>query len=214
MSFVLDALKLSEQRRSRFARRIYAHPPPLRTRGGQRKWLAAMAAAAIAGLLFLAWRLAAPVTPAASTEKADGAVSSPAETVVAASENLSSANPVASAESASAVPQVRANVQRPSRGDAGLPSAVPAPTSAPAPQSLPQGSPEELPLDSAPPNWPALTLQMLFYSADEARSFVQINGRNYRAGETLDEGPQVLGIAPDGVVLSHQGARVRLAMDP
>lgn len=212
MSFVLDALKLSEQRRSRFARRIYAHPPPLRARGGQRKWLAAMAAIAVPGLLFLAWRLIAPVTPAANLEKADRAVSSPAKPVVAARENLSAAKPVAPAESASVVPQVRANVQTPSGGDAGLPSAVPVP--APAPQSLPEGRPGELPLDSAPPNWPALTLQMLFYSADEARSFVQINGRNYRAGETLDEGPQVLGITPDGVVLSHQGARVRLAMDP
>ena len=212
MSFVLDALKLSEQRRSRFARRIYAHPPPLRARGGQRKWLAAMAAIAVPGLLFLAWRLIAPVTPAANLEEADGAVSSPAKSTVAALENLSAAKPAASAESAGAVPQVRANGQTPSGGDAGPPSAVPVP--APAPQSLPEGRPGELPLDSAPPNWPALTLQMLFYSADEARSFVQINGRNYRAGETLDEGPQVLGITPDGVVLSHQGARVRLAMDP
>lgn len=196
MSFVLDALKLSEQRRSRFARRIYAHPPPLRPRGGPRKWLAAMAAISVPGLLFLAWRLVPPVTPAANLETADSAISSPAGAVVAASENLSPANPVASAASASADLQVRAG------------------GAAPAPQSLPESGPEELPLDSAPPNWPALTLQMLFYSADEARSFVQINGRNYRSGETLDEGPQVLGIASDGVVLSHQGARVRLAMDP
>lgn len=214
MSFVLDALKLSEQRRSRFARRIYAHPPPLRGRGRQRKWLAAMAAIAIAGLLYLAWRLVAPVTPAANVETADGAVSPPAKAVVAASENLSSANPGTEAASASVDPQVRPGARTPSRGNAGPPSAARAPALAPAAQSLPEGRPEQPPLDVAPPSWPALTLQMLFYSADDARSFVQINGRNYRSGETLDEGPQVLGIAPDGVILRHQGTEVRLAMNP
>lgn len=214
MSFVLDALKLSEQRRSRFARRIYAHPPPLRGRGGQRKWLVAVAAISLPGLLFLAWRLVAPVTPAANVETADGAVSPPAKAVIAASENLSSANPGTEAASASVDPQVRPGDQTPSRGNAGLPSAAPAPALETAAQSLPEGRPEQPPLDVAPPGWPALTLQMLFYSAEEARSFVQINGRNYRSGEHIDEGPQVLGIAPDGVVLSHQGTKVRLAMDP
>ena len=65
----------------------------------------------------------------------------------------------------------------------------------------------------APPDWPALTLQMLFFSPDSGRSFVQINGRNYRVGERLDDGPEVLEIAPHGVTLSHQGKKVLLAMD-
>ena len=83
----------------------------------------------------------------------------------------------------------------------------------PGPETLQENRADESPLELAPPDWPALTLQMLFYSSDGERSFVQINGRNYRMGERLDDGPQVLTIAPDGVVLAHQGATVRLAME-
>jgi len=47
MSFVLDALKVSEQRRSRFSRRIYAHPPRPRRPGRGRKWLVMLGLPAI-----------------------------------------------------------------------------------------------------------------------------------------------------------------------
>ena len=70
-----------------------------------------------------------------------------------------------------------------------------------------------LPLETAPPDWPALTLQMLFYGPESGRSFVQINGRNYRVGERLDDGPEVLEIAPHGVILAYQGKKVLVAMD-
>jgi len=90
---------------------------------------------------------------------------------------------------------------------------VPATGTEPGPETLREDRANEFPLESAPPDWPALTLQMLFYSPDGERSFAQINGRNYRVGERLNDGPQVLTIAPDGVILAHQGATVRLAMD-
>lgn len=88
------------------------------------------------------------------------------------------------------------------------------PGDAPSPsRGQEQPSADELPLEMAPPDWPALTLQMLFFSPDGGRSFVQINGRNYRVGELLDDGPEVLEIAPHGVTLAHQGKKVLLAMD-
>ena len=83
------------------------------------------------------------------------------------------------------------------------------PTSAAQPLSPKDG----LPLEMAPADWPALTLQMLFYSPESGRSFVQINGRNYRVGEHLDDGPEVLEIAPQGVILGYRGKNVLLAMD-
>lgn len=89
----------------------------------------------------------------------------------------------------------------------------PATAAEPTPATLPTEPADAPPLELAPPDWPPLTLQMLFYSPDSARSFVQINGRNYRVGERLDDGPEVLEIAADGVILAHQGAVVRLAMD-
>lgn len=91
--------------------------------------------------------------------------------------------------------------------------AVPVAAAEPAPAAQASGPADEVPLEIAPPDWPALTLQMLFYSPERGRSFVQINGRNYRVGESLDDGPEVLEIAPHAVTLAHRGKRVLLAMD-
>ena len=90
---------------------------------------------------------------------------------------------------------------------------VPAAAVEPAPATLALQPAEALPLEMAPPDWPALTLQMLFYSPENGRSFVQINGRNHRVGERLEEGPEVLEVAPHGVILAYQGKKVLLAMD-
>lgn len=90
---------------------------------------------------------------------------------------------------------------------------VPAAAAEPAPATPILLPAEELPLEMAPPDWPELTLQMLFYGPEGGRSFVQINGRNYRVGERLEDGPEVLEIAPHGVILAYQGKNVLLAMD-
>ena len=90
---------------------------------------------------------------------------------------------------------------------------IPVATGEPTPAAQPPHPTEGLPLEMAPPDWPSLTLQMLFFGPESGRSFVQINGRNYRVGEQLDDGPEVLEIAPDGVILAYQGKKVLLAMD-
>ena len=66
---------------------------------------------------------------------------------------------------------------------------------------------------ASPPGWPTLALQMHFFSEDENRSFVQVNGETYRAGEQLAAGPQVLGISSAGVTLAYQGERILLGME-
>jgi hypothetical protein len=102
-----------------------------------------------------------------------------------------------------------------STGEEQIPAhvATPVAETEPAPVAQPPDRIDVLPLESAPPDWPALTLQMLFYSPEKGRSFVQINGRNYRVGESLDDGPEVLEIAPHAVTLAHRGKKVFLAMD-
>lgn len=192
MSFVLDALKLSEKRRSRFARPVYAHPPPVHPRGKRRRWFAVLAAAPILAGVFLAWRLVAPPSPASLP----AAVDAPQD-----SRNLDRTSP------GDALPDSPGE-ERPSPDDP-----IPVAAAEPAPAAQLTGAAEALPLEMVPPDWPALTLQMLFYSPEKGRGFVQINGRNYRAGERLDDGPEVLEIAPHGVILGHQGKRVLLAMD-
>lgn len=42
------------------------------------------------------------------------------------------------------------------------------------------------------------------FSTNPARSFVLINGKRYRIGDYLAEGPEVTDILPDGVVLEHR----------
>ena len=58
---------------------------------------------------------------------------------------------------------------------------------------------------------PPLTLELHAYSNSPSERFVFINGRKYREGERLAEGPEVVAIEPDGVVLSQQGQRFMLA---
>lgn len=214
MSFVLDALKLSEKRRSRFARPVYAHPPPVQRRGRRWRWLAVLAAAIVAGI-FLAWRLVAPPSPVSLPVAANGAdMFASAESEVA---------PANAASTTVDGPEVPRDLNRVAPGGAlsastgnEQPSAdapVSVAAAQPMPAAQPAGPAEALPLEIVPPDWPALTLQMLFYSPERERSFVQINGRNYRVGESLDSGPEVLEIAPHAVILAYRGKKALLAMD-
>ena len=160
-----------------------------------------LAAAPIPAGVFLAWRLVAPPSPAPPPAAANGPIVSAnlAPAAIDAPEDSRNPDPATSGDSLSALPAE----ERPSP-DAPVSVAAAEPASAAA---------DGLPLEMAPPDWPALTLQMLFYSPEKGRSFVQINGRNYRAGERLDDGPEVLEIAAHGVILAHQGNKVLLAMD-
>jgi len=215
MSFVLDALKLSEKRRSRFARPVYAHPPPAHRGGRRGRWIAVLAAAPIIAGVFLTWRLAAPPARAPLPAAADGADMSAAIEPGATRPDPARdtfAGPEEPGDLAFAIPGADPSA---STGEEQRASEVPIPvaTGEPTPAAQPPHPTEGLPLEIAPPDWPSLTLQMLFYGPESGRSFVQINGRNYRVGEQLDDGPEVLEIAPHGVILAYQGKKVLLAMD-
>lgn len=58
---------------------------------------------------------------------------------------------------------------------------------------------------------PPLSLDVHVYAAANAGRFVLINMKKYRAGEQLAEGPQLEEITVDGVILSYQGQRFRIA---
>ena len=214
MSFVLDALKLSEKRRSRFARPVYAHPPPAHRGGRRRRWIAVLAAAAIIPGVFLTWRLVAPPSPAPLPAPADAADMSAAiepgatrpDQAPATITGLEMSRDIGSA--APGGPSASAGEEQPVSRDP-----VPVAAGEPTPAAQPLPPKDGLPLEMAPPDWPPLTLQMLFYGQESGRSFVQINGRNYRVGERLDDGPEVLEIAPHGVILAYEGKNVLLAMD-
>ena len=227
MSFVLDALKLSEKRRSRFARPVYTHPPRAHRGGRRGRWYALLAAVPIIAGVFLTWRLAAPTAPAQLSATPDAAVMSataanPAPAAIDDREmsrdlgREAPGDPYASTDKKQPEPPVpiaAAGDPAASTGKEQAAPQVPVAAAEPAPARLPPQPEEGLALEMPPPDWPALTLQMLFYSQESGRSFVQINGRNYRVGERLEDGPEVLEIAPHGAILAYQGKKVLLAMD-
>ena len=55
-------------------------------------------------------------------------------------------------------------------------------------------------------DFPALTLEVHVFEAN--RRFVMINGRRYKEGERIAEGPQILEIVRDGVVFEYRGEKV------
>lgn len=58
---------------------------------------------------------------------------------------------------------------------------------------------------------PPIELNGHLYSSIPGRSFVLVNGRRYREGERLREGPAVESIDEAGAVLNHRGERFRVA---
>ncbi len=60
---------------------------------------------------------------------------------------------------------------------------------------------------------PELTLELLVYSETASERFVRINSASYREGEILREGPRVLTIAADGVILDYRDQSFLLAPD-
>lgn len=222
MSFVLDALKVSEQRRSRFSRRIYAHPPRPRRAGRRKNWLMALGVAlgvpAAIALVVLGWRLVALAPgPLSLPAPAQASGAAPSGAPPAKSPGTAS-TPMPAVEDKNMFddpgPATRATgpeLQQDSSGQRTAPAS--AGPGGGAQVSVPQPDSTQDVLAAAPPDWPILSLQMLFFSEEQNRSFVQVNGRTYRQGEQLAAGPQVLRIARDGVTLAYRGERVLLGVE-
>jgi general secretion pathway protein B len=122
-----------------------------------------------------------------------------------------------------APPPAAAEVRTDAQVEARPPPAQPAPDPAPAearpaqppaaevPPALTQPAPlrkfREMPPDYRA-DFPALRVEIHVYEKEPARRFVMINGRRYREGERLAEGPALVEIVPEGMVLEHRGEKV------
>ena len=60
---------------------------------------------------------------------------------------------------------------------------------------------------------PALHLDLHVYSNQPQQRFVFVNSRKYREGDTLQEGPVIERITPDGAVMNFRGSRFKLSND-
>jgi len=104
----------------------------------------------------------------------------------------------------------------PATTPAGTSSSVSTPTTS-APLSSPVTSvsaDDAPPLDSLPlafqQSLPPLHLDVHGYAQKPADRFVVINMQRYQTGETLKEGPKIIAITPQGVVLDYNGQRFLL----
>jgi general secretion pathway protein B len=82
-----------------------------------------------------------------------------------------------------------------------------------APPAIPPALTQQAPvrkLREMPPDYradfPALTVEVHVF--EPGRRFVMVNGRRYREGERLAEGPQIVEIVRDGIVLEYRGEKV------
>lgn len=186
MSFILDALRKSESERRREATPGLAHIPPAAPRSHAPPWVWVVMGVLALGVLgvTVAWWQSTRTAPGADLKAA----------------------PAVAAESHPAA----------SLGTTGSESRAPVATSAPTSASEPSRSTDTTSLPSAAEArasglaLPELNLQLISYSEDENERFVFINGFRYAQGQRVQNGPLVVSISPDSVVLRQQGQDFRL----
>ena len=233
MSFILDALRKSEHERQRSAVPGLSHVPLATPRRELPGWVLLVIGVLAAAVLVLggAWwqsqrSLTAPVAsppaavtaPAASTPPTAAApapvaaptiaapppATAPTTAAIAAPPVQQPAVAVAAATSTQDSESAAALEERTqSLASAAIVPKRPAPTGPTLPSAaalLAQGI-----------DVPPLKLELHAYSDKPGERFVFINGRKYKEGERLTEGPEVVTIEPNGVVLSQRGQRFQLA---
>lgn len=195
MSYILEALKKSEQERHRGrAPDLQAlHTVPAQTDHPRRWWPLALALALLlnAGLLLIwrPWQAARP-EPAAIPATSTTAPTPPKPAV---------APPVLQVQSPA--PQAA-----PAPANTTLPPATQ--TSAPAAPTQPQEK-RILALSDLPPDVrrgiPEMSFAVHLYSAKPAERMVSINGKMLKEGQEVSPGLQLLEITADGMVFGYQG---------
>lgn len=217
MSFILDALRKSEIERQRQSGPSIAELPIARE--DRRLPVALLAiglllAVNVGVLLFFLLRDAG--APAADAPAA-AAVAAPA----IAAPGPAPAPVMASAASAPVTSAAEDTAPAPDFSDAAtLPPEAPDPTLLPdTPVATAGGGvtwsegpvPSNVDVDALTAGLPELTVNLhVFYPDNPERRSVSINGRSYKQGDSIVEGPRVEEITRDGAVLRYRGQRFLL----
>jgi general secretion pathway protein B len=186
VSFILDALRKSESERRREATPSLAHLPPAAPRSHAPPWVWVVMTVLGVGLLGLAaaWWQSTQTVERGALEAPPAATEAPP-----ASTSASGGNAEPRAVPTPSVPEAKRpadSVPTERRADGGsLPTVAEARASG-------------VPL-------PELSLQLISYSEDANQRFVFINGFRYGQGQRVQNGPLIVSIAADSVVLQQQG---------
>lgn len=200
MSFILDALKKSENERQRRREPTIADIPYGRPRPSQALWMGLVIGLLLLNLgvlVFVLWpeRAAEPdastvvPAPASAPAAASGPPAAPPSAVRAPAEVRSLADEAERETNADTEPKlVRSAPGAPARTIQEDPGNVPTLAALGGAGAL---------------NLPELHLDIHVYSMTPAERFVFINMRKYTEGQTLQEGPTVQRVLSDGVVLDY-----------
>ena len=212
MSFILDALKKSETDRQEQASAEFAAIPAAVDEPGPPRWIWVLGALLLVNVAVLAVvvldrddAIAPPPSERAATESVDprppAATSEPSFTerldVASRSrpaprperETIAEPAPATTATTATPRRETTSEVQQPVLESSSL--ALPTLT--------------EIRLDGV--DLPDLNLDIHVYGRTSAERFVFVNMQKHQEGSTLESGPRIEAITPDGVILDYRGTR-------
>ncbi len=230
MSFILDALRKSENARQRHGGPALAEVPIYRRKESRPWWIGAVVALLLVNLVVLIVVLTRDSETSSPAAAAPAPV--PAPTTAPQLAPVAAPAPLAAQPAATATPAATRSLADEAAGAVDLardPDAPPASSTAanvpdrpPLVQSLPpaESNPftsqnsgnenlpniNELTGDRAA-NMPAMHIDIHVHSARPAERFVFINMKKYVEGDTLTEGPLLERITADGVILNQRGFR-------
>jgi len=215
MSFILDALRKSEDQRREQSAPALASAPRTAAPGKKSIWLPILVIALAINALVIGYvLLMRDADPAAGA-----AVTAPAPTDGA----VRSLRKEASIEAGQRSPTIAASRPTVAPGPAArsAPAANPAPA---APSAAAAGTTRKSSIREGLPSLDQLRaggllsisdlrVDMHVYAGDADKRFVFINMKKYREGDRLLEGPTVEEITPDGVIMRHESHRFGLDRD-
>lgn len=231
MSFILDALRKSENARQRHGGPALAEVPIYRRRESRPWWIGAVVALLAVNLVVLVVVLTRDNEPATPVAAAPAPV--PEQTAPPPAPAATPAPaPAAAQPAAAAPPAVTRSLADEAAGAVDLARDPDAPPASSAAANVPAGPPlvrSVQPAESNPftsqtegnenlpnineltgdraANMPAMHIDIHVHSAKPAERFVFINMKKYIEGDTLSEGPLLERITTDGVILNQRGFR-------
>jgi general secretion pathway protein B len=222
MSFILDALRKSENARLRQEHPAMFDARAVASRRAFPIWGVALGLLLGVNLLVVLTvllrneRAAAvadaplPVSaPAPAAAPPIGTVATPMDAAPAATRT--SAAPPAAARTASVS---RSTATTPARTAPSVIETDTVPTATSAPIDLQQPSRTRDDLLAAGDAIPEAALSLHVYDPDASKRFILLNGQRLREGEMAGNGLRVRSIVPDGAVLDHRGATFKVSIEP
>ena len=209
MSFILDALRKSENDRREQAPPALATAPRATSLKKKNIWLPILAVVLAINAIVFGYFIVTRDEPA----RAASGTPAPSEPVVRSLRKESQLNsvPVSRTNADAAVPEPAP--PKPARVTPLQSVASPEPAPQPA-LTIEEGVPSLGQMQAAGlVSVGGLRVDMHVYSGDASKRFVFVNMKKYREGDKLSEGPVVEEITPDGVIMSQQGNRFRLDRD-